>query len=775
MEKKWIYTEKQKLSDDFKEYIQDEIFADILAARGIDTVVKAKKFLEPQKYFEEISPFAFSDMQKVVERISKAIATEEKILIFGDFDADGVTSTSLLFKTLKYLGANVDFYIPSRHDEGHGLNSSALIKLKSKTKMGLVITVDCGISNNKEISLAKGFGVDVIITDHHQASDELPDAFAIVNPKAPNALRNNLSAVQVESLNYLAGVGVAYKVAQALLEKYSKKDFEKYILPLVAIGTIADVVPLLEENRLLVNQGIEAIRTLKPKGIKALIDVAGHNIDNFDAQSIAFAIAPRVNAIGRLEHPKDVVELFTTDNVQRIEVISQYMNDCNKVRQGLCENIFEEAIEEIESSCDLKKNKAIILSNPEWHIGIIGIVASKICEKYYRPVIIIRIDEENQKLRCSARGIKGLNLHDTFTEVHEYLEIYGGHALAAGFSAAKKNLKPLVEKLHKVVNENLDDEFLTPRINVEKNLDYGDLTIDFVKKLQLLEPCGEKNPSPLFSMEKLSLKEARTIGSNSNHLKVFFENNLEGVFWGRAEIAAQVGDEVDVVFSPQVNTFMDKTTVQLVLQDYKCERCVSKSPKQKMKLIDHRKKDNAFELFLNYLKVTKTSISIFAEHKETIANLANKNIQNAKIINRMNPRKSDQLVFLDLPPDDDVFRGIIKESEPKVVHLIGQNKIVFNPDEVLKTFCGMLKYADSKLEGKVDLNALGAKLYLSSEAVTTCINLLEKAQVIEVLDENQSVLQMKFLQGKDLSHIQAFEEYEMFKENLSLVGDFKLK
>lgn len=772
MTTKWIYAQPQKLADDFTEYVQDDIFAEILVSRGVNTVDKAKKFLNPQEFYEEISPYAFSDMTKVVERVCKAIATDEKIVIFGDFDADGVTSTSLLYKALKYLGAKVEFYIPSRLEEGHGLNSTALIKLKSKVKMGLVITVDCGISNLKEVSLVKGFGVDVIITDHHNAGEDLPDAFAILNPKSPNSLRDNLNASQVESLNYLAGVGVAYKLAQALLEKYNKVEFQNVLLPLVAIGTVADVVPLLEENRLLVKQGIECIRELQPAGIKALVDVAGQDIENFDAQSIAFAIAPRVNAIGRLEHPEQVVELFTTDNMQRIEVISKYMNDCNKIRQGFCDNIFEEAVEKIEKDCDLKKNKAIILSDNAWHIGIIGIVASKICEKYYRPVIIMRIDEENQKLRCSARSIKGLNLYDTFCEVQEYLEVFGGHALAAGFSADEKNLKNIVDGLHQVVNENLEDEFLVPRINVDKNLCVKDLSVNFVKKLQCLEPCGEKNPAPLFSLEKLVLKGLRTIGANSNHLKLSFDENLEGVFWGRNCIDAEVGDEVDIVFSPQLNTFRDKTNVQLMLQDYKCEN--SSTKKCATKIVDHRKKHNAFDLLLNYLKVTKTQISIFAEHKETLELLSGKNLQGANIINRLNTQKTDQMVFLDLPPDVDVFNGVLQNAEPKVVHLIGQKNRVVAPDEVLKTLCGMLKYADSKLSGEVGLDVLASKLYLSADATTTCLNLLNQAQVIEIVDKNKENLKFKFLQSKDMSYIQSFDEYNNFKENLVSAREFDI-
>lgn len=770
MPTKWIYNSYEEIPKELKEFCVDDVFAKLLLNRGISTVQKAKEFLEPEQNCKETSPYAFVDMNNVVERISKAIAVEEKIVIFGDFDADGVTSTSLLFKTLKHLGANVDFYIPDRAEEGHGLNSKALINLKTKLKAKLVITVDCGISNLKEVKLMNGFGVDVIITDHHEAGEELPEAFAIINPKAQNSLKDTLSAQEIESLNYLAGVGIAYKVACALLEKYGKLEFRKEILPLVAIGTIADVVPLLEENRLLVRLGIECIRKACPKGIKALIDLAAYKIETFDAQSIAFGIAPRVNAIGRLEHASKVVELFTTDNVQQIEINAKYMDDCNRIRQSLCESIFEEALDKISQE-DLKQNKAIILSDDNWHIGIIGIVASKLCEKFYRPVFIIRIEEE--KIRCSARSIEGLNLYDTLCEVEEFLGVFGGHSLAAGFSADKNNLDKVISNLHKVVNENLLDEYLTPRIKVEEELRQSDLTLDFVKKLQLLEPCGAKNPSPLFSIKDLSVKEMKTMGSNSNHLKVFFEGDLgvlEGVFWGKSEINAKVADKLDVVFSPKINSFMDKISVQLELCDYKGEVQSVCTPK----VVDHRKKDNAIEMFLNYLKTTKTSIAIFAENQKTLEFLGDKNLFNATIINRLNAQEADQVVFFDLPPDREIFLEIVQKTSSKVVHIIGNNFDKKDSSEILRMCSGMLKYADGNLDGVVDLQKFASKLSLSEKIVTSCLELLDKAEVIEVLDSNEEEYRIKFIQSKDLSCIKSLEEYVEFEKELYSVIEFDI-
>lgn len=762
---KWVYNSCGEIPEEIKNYCQNEIFAQLLVNRGITTLQKAKEFLEPEKYYKETPPDAFCDMDKTVERISKAIETQEKIIIFGDFDADGVTSTSLLYKTLEYLGANVGFYIPDRIKEGHGLNSKALIQLKTKEKAKLIITVDCGVSNIAEIKLMKGFGVDVIVTDHHEAADELPEAFAIINPKAQNALKDTLDAQQIESLNYLAGVGIAYKVACALLEKYKKLEFKKELLPLVAIGTIADVVPLLGENRLLVRRGTECIKKDCPQSIKALIDLAGYNQEGFDSQSIAFGIAPRVNAIGRLEHASKVVELFTTNNSKEIEINAKYMDDCNKIRQSLCDNIFEEAIDKITKD-DLKKNKAVILIDNSWHIGIIGIVASKLCEKFYRPVFILRIDEENAKIRCSARSIAGLNLYDTLCEAEEFFDVFGGHSLAAGFSADVKNLDKIIKTLHKTVNENLEDEFLTPRINVEEELRQSDLTLDFVKNLQLLEPCGNKNPSPLFCIKDLTLKESKVIGSNSNHLKVFFEGDLgllEGVFWGRSEISAKTADKIDLVFSPKINNFMDKTTIQLELCDYKTKNELSKKPK----IIDHSNKENAVEMFFDYLKITKTSVAVFAENSKTLEFLEEKNLVNAVIINSLNLQKVDQIAFFDIPKNNEIFNEIIKKTSAKAIHIISKAKKEISLPEILKTCSGMLKYADGNLNGAVDLSKFALKLCLSENEIVCCLDFLQKAEIIKILNKTPMEYTIKFLQGKDFSLIKKTDAYSVLEKTIS--------
>ena len=329
----------------------------LLEVRGIVSESAKYEFLHPLE-ITLTHPNAFCDMQKAVDRIVKAIDDKEKILVYGDFDADGVTSVSVLLKTFKFLGGEVDFYIPNRETEGHGLNSKALVKLMSQKQPKLIVTVDNGISNLEEVKFINSFGRDIIITDHHEALGELPEAYAILNPKAMNALDEKLSSTQIEYLTSLAGVGVAFKLAQGVLERYGKIDYSYEILPYVTVGTIADLVPLIGENRYLVTKGLEFIAQGKHYGLKRLLDVAGVNLENgLTSEQVAFTIAPRINASGRLDTVDAAIKLMTSENKQEIEMAIITLENLNKLRQEMCSQTFAEADEMAKND----RNSAIVL------------------------------------------------------------------------------------------------------------------------------------------------------------------------------------------------------------------------------------------------------------------------------------------------------------------------------------------------------------------------------------------------------------------------------
>ena len=478
----------------------------LLISRGITSEKEIGDFLDPLA-MELTSPYVFTDMEKTIERLSLAVTNKETIVIYGDFDADGVTSTSILYKTLKFLGAEVHYFIPNRETQGHGFDKKALVNLMITQKPKVIISVDCGISDIDAVKFINSFKtIDVIITDHHEAPEVLPEAYAIINPKAQNALSENLSAKQIEYLTYLAGCGVAFKVAQALLTKYNKTDFIYKILPFVAVGTIADVVPLLGENRYFVTKGLELISSGKHEGLKMLLESAGYDVTKgISAENIAFGIAPRINASGRLDTVDSALKVLISDNPQEIKMAITTLNELNRVRQTLCAEIFSQADEMVKKEGN--KNPAIILCSDAWHIGIIGIVASKLVEKYYKPVFLMSYVKETNEYRCSARSIEGVPLYDVIKESEELLDGFGGHKLAAGltFSGDKTPFETVKKSLNETIKNYVAGKDLKPFLKIDLILETNDLTTDLVEEISQLEPFGASNPSPIFALNRLTM------------------------------------------------------------------------------------------------------------------------------------------------------------------------------------------------------------------------------------------------------------------------------
>jgi len=782
--KRWVYPENQPVSPDIFKAAGSNIIAKLLLNRGVNTPDKIKSFLNPEN-IELISPYVFDHMEKSVERINKAITDQEKIVIWGDFDADGVTSTSLMYKALKHLEANVDYYIPERTNEGHGLNSASICRLISSQKVKLIITVDCGTSNITEITLAKGLGTDIIITDHHEPPEVLPPAFAIINPKVQ---QENEECTKLECL---AGVGVAYKLACAVLESNNKENYSEDLLHLAAVGTIADVVPLLGENRTIVTRGLKLIETGRPQPIVKLLESAGYKIEKgVSAEMIAFGIAPRINAVGRLMEASLAVKLLISEDTTEIEQITKELNYNNQQRQKMCESMFVETDMKISHELDLENNKAIILDQPNWHPGIIGIVASKLTEKYNRPTFLISTDEEKKIARCSARSVKGLNLYDTLTILEEYFVRFGGHASAAGFSIdlEKVNFHEFKGKLNTAVNQNFNDTYLEPILEIEMDLQAEDISVDFINELNRLAPFGECNPAPVFSISNFTLKQYKTMGSNNNHLKLFLsdndDNNFEAVWWQKNCIEASVLDKINLAFCPDINSFGGKTNIQLVVKDL----ILSSQNKQKEpesmqnisiienlepRWVDHRKKTGVEKVFANYLKTTKDNVIIYAENKNTVEIFEKDTFFKEKIVSRLNIRKADQIMLFDLPPDICVLSELINNSEAKIIHLTGNDFDEINHVEIIKMISGMLKYAYINRNGIVNVSELASKLFVSDMAVKSCINLLHQVNIISVLNESNRVINYKFLGSKDLSSITNLEEYDFFIKTLDAVNGFR--
>ena len=757
--------------------LQGSIIDRLLAVRGIKSKEEQEEFLNPLG-LTLMHPNAFCDMPKAAERIVKAIDEKENILIYGDFDADGVTSTSVLMKTFSFLGANVDYYIPDRENEGHGLNTKALVQLLTKKKPKLIITVDNGISSIEEVKFINSFGRDVIITDHHEAPEELPAAYAIINPKAMNALDEKLTPKQIEYMTSLAGVGVAFKLAQAVLEKYNKLEFCYEILPFVTVGTIADLVPLIGENRYFVTKGLELIASGKHYGLKRMLDVAGVNTDNgLTAEQIAFSIAPRINASGRIDTVDSAIKVMISENKQEIEIAIISLENFNKLRQEMCSDTFAQADEIWKNS--RSKDNAIVLFSKDWHIGIIGIVASKFVEKYYKPTFIMNYNEETKTYRCSARGVKELNLYEIISNISEYLDGFGGHQLAAGltFSEEKATFETVKKALNKTIDEMLNGERLTPSIDVDLELNINDVDVDLVEEISKLEPFGASNPSPTFVVKNLVLKQKKLMGSTKDHLKLIVETpngTMDCVWWSRGDIPLIQGDKLDIAFAPQLNTFNGVTSVQLILKDVHSE-ALNQEEEAKQKIYDHRKKTNILAQVNDYIKNSKLSISAFIEDRNILEKLKPYKEISAHIVNRNNIEKTDVLMFFDYPADEDIYQSILNSTSADAIHYMNYQNYSRNDEAILKTFSGMIKYTCNNLEGIFNISRAASALGVTDIVIEILLEMFEDVGMIKILEREENSFKIEFIAAIELSKTLHTLKYSEFVELMNSIYEYKNK
>lgn len=738
----------------------------LLAARGIESEKDIEEFINPLQT-KLSSPDVFTDMQKCIHRLAKAIDEKEKIVIYGDFDADGVTSTSLLYRTLSHLGADVNYFIPDREKEGHGLDTKALVKLMANVKPKVIITVDCGIGDVEAVNFLNSFKIDVIITDHHEAPEELPKAYAIINPKAQNALDENLPAKEITSLTSLAGVGVAFKTAQALLSHYEKTEYVFDILPYAAVGTIADVVPLIGENRHIVLKGLELISKGKHTGLKRLLESAGYNISNgVTAEQIAFGVAPRINASGRLDTVEDALKVMLSDNPQEIEMAVISLNEFNKIRQNLCQETFLQADEMVKREGN--KNPAIVLFNPEWKVGIIGIVASKLVEKYYKPTFLMTYYEEAKQIRCSARSIEGVNLYDAINSIGEILDGYGGHAMAAGlsFSPDKTPFKQVKENLNRIIKEMTNGKELKPFINIDLVITPDDVTVDLVEELSQLEPFGASNPSPVFALKNLKIKQKKLMGENKDHLRLTVTagtNEFNCIRWGAGDISLVAGDVLDAAFHPQINEYQGNTTVQMIVDDIHSPYLKEEEEieETKFKVYDHRKKNDILPQVNDYVKNSKQNILIFAESKSVKDKLKPYEALKEICVSRENLQTCDAVMFFDYPADRETFNKILEETSPKCLHLMNYEIKYFDETEFLKTFHGMLKFASNNNGGKVEILRCASHLGKSVRLIELMFDLFEESGFIKILERSKNFYKINFIGTADIDKILHSSKYAL--------------
>ncbi len=574
--KKWNIGDRNEAHSVVAEISKDlgiaYITAKLLYERGYHTSAEAKAFinLETELFHD---PFLMQDMDKACGRILRALGSGEKIVIYGDYDVDGVTSVSILYLYLSECGGNVGYYIPSRAGEGYGVNKEAVKKLAEEGAK-LFLTVDTGITAVSETEYAVQLGCDVIVTDHHECHGELPDACAVVNPRRSGCRY---------PFKELAGVGVAFKLITALeytLRKNSGRSTEGFLayvcqkyIDLVAIGTVADVMPLRDENRLIVSMGLGYMNRSARPGVKALLDASdgGKSKQRKKATSslIGFTLAPRINAAGRINTAALAVELFLTDSEAKAAEIASELCEINRKRQYEENKIVEQIRATMESDSKFGDNAVIVLDDENWHHGVIGIVASRVTEKYSRPSILISFEGDIGK--GSGRSIKGLNLVEALDACGDLLIKYGGHELAAGLSIEKERLPEFRQRINEYARERLSEADFVTDMDIDCELYPEEITLRQAEELELLEPFGVSNPVPLFMMGGLKVVDISPIGAG-RHTKLILERNGErfpAVYFGISpdELGYVPGDVSDIVFNLNINEFQGSRSVQLVIRD----------------------------------------------------------------------------------------------------------------------------------------------------------------------------------------------------------------
>lgn len=511
-------------------------------------------------------PLLLADMEKATSRIKRAVENGEKITVYGDYDVDGITSVVLMYRCLTSLGANVDYYIPDRTEEGYGLNSSALRSIYD-SGTSLIVTVDTGTTAVEEIAEAENYGLDVIVTDHHECKPTLPVCVAVVNPKRPDS---------VYPYKELAGVGVVFKLVCALIGD-STKAFSLYG-DLVSIGTIADIMPLVDENRVLVSLGLDLLRKRPSCGIKALLEASGgYKHGQITASTIAFQVAPRINAAGRIGDPKRSVELLLCEDPEQAASLAEGLCDENRTRRRMEADIIADVEKMLENRNP--SDRIIVVGSENWHHGVIGIVASKIVEKYHLPCILVCFDGDRAK--GSARSIKDVSMFELLTQSSQHLEKFGGHEMAAGLTLARKDFDGFVRDITAIANEKITDDMMIPVVESECEIPFSEISLDTVHELQRLEPFGTGNPTPNFAFGNVVISDIIAVGAGM-HLKLTFSysgQDFSAMLFGTTlqDFDFATGDTVDIVFSMSENFFNNRYSLNMSLKRMRlCEETEKK-------------------------------------------------------------------------------------------------------------------------------------------------------------------------------------------------------
>lgn len=635
--KKWVLEHiDQQQAERFAQDLQISVMAaKLLLARGVDTPEKAQNYLHTDASMSH-DPFLFTQMKPAVERIKQAISTNERILVYGDYDADGITSVTVMMETLTSLGADVHFKIPNRFTDGYG-PSERLFREAHDEGCQLIITVDNGISGHAQIAVAKELGMDVILTDHHEASETLPPADYILHPH----LEDNYP------FSDLAGVGVAFKLAHALLGRLP----EEYLY-LVAIGTIADLVPLVGENRYFVKKGLHQMRTQPTEAMKALASAAGVEIPTITEETVGFGFGPRINAVGRLGDAGPGVHLFRSQSKEEANLYAKFLNDKNKERQAIVKATTDEAIALVESE---PIPSVLVVAGEDWNPGILGIVASRLVEKYTRPTIVLGIDHEKGIAKGSARSIEGFHLYQEIAKNRDIVPHFGGHPMAAGMTLPLDHLEEFIERMIHQGNEVLTDDHFIPRLTIDIPIRLSEITVEAIEDTAKLGPFGMGFAKPLYCVQQAEVTTSRKIGASSNHAKlevVQDGHSLDVIGFYQGELVDQLAPltQLTLVGDLQVNEWNGRKKPQMLLED---------AASNDWQLFDVRGIRQLYR-WINQVPVEETHFVAFQqETRKTYQDQLPVTIESSENFEPVH----ENLVLLDMPESEHELDGIISRMK----------------------------------------------------------------------------------------------------------------
>jgi single-stranded-DNA-specific exonuclease len=644
----WQVQPKIELPTAFSEFLQSQnissLIGQLLWKRNIKSEAAFRKFLQPT--VEDLyDPFFIHDMQKAVERIQLAVEQGEQILIYGDYDADGITSTTVMKEGIELIGGEVDYFLPNRFIHGYGPNLE-VFKEQIAAGTQLIITVDNGVAGHEAVAYAMKQGVDVIITDHHELPEELPVAYAIVHPKHPAGKY---------PFGELAGVGVAFKVVTALLGELPME-----LLDLVAIGTIADLVSLTDENRILVQMGLQMIQTGDRIGLEVLIREAGLTKETITEESIGFALAPRLNALGRLGEAAPGVELLATFDEENAQTIAKMINEQNDARKKIVATITEEALGMINPSDSIH-----VLAQPGWHEGVLGIVAGRIMQETGKPTLVLTINEDNHSAKGSGRSIPALNLYDALAEIRELFQHFGGHHMAAGLTLKTEQLPALKEHLSRYIEQHQIDVSQGQILAIDETLEVDAVTLPFIEQLKILAPFGTDNPIPTFAFQQVTIQQARRIGADNAHLKFQLQQGqaqLDAIAFQFGYVADEITQgDINVAGQLSINEWNGNKKPQLMVTDF----TVSGKQAFDLRGKNNRQKDLPFKQTL-YILFNEQSRKYVPYPEAEILTWT----KQAELTQVIQEQQIQQLVFVDCPVDAATIKEIVAAAQLDRIYLM---------------------------------------------------------------------------------------------------------